>query len=247
MDAFTEIAKDESTRKPNWLELPIELTKNILWWNVCKDIQMRLAINMSNISPFPFDFRCLEKICRYAIDLGCDQVEDIDIELFGTDDFLNYMVGRASHLRRLQLFNCNEVSETVLIGSVENFSLLEELDISFNEFSDNSLEVIGRCCPLLKSLHFERVSYSGYDAAFSVGKTMPGLRHLSFSGIHFLDDNGLLAILNGCPLLESLDLRKYILPRLSQNWEKDAMSDSRIYDFQSSFLKMIWMLIMSIS
>jgi F-box/leucine-rich repeat protein 2/20 len=36
---------------------------------------------------------------------------------------------------------------------------------------------------------------------------MPGLHHLSISGT-VLDYNGVLAILDGCPLLESLDISR---------------------------------------
>jgi len=80
--------KVECTTKPNWLELPVDLTKNILqrldtvdivtsarnvcplWWNVCKDPLMWRTIHMiKRVSPF--DFRCLEKICHCAVDLSC--------------------------------------------------------------------------------------------------------------------------------------------------------------------------------
>ena len=96
-------SKGESTRKPNWIELPIDLTKNILqrldtldilisarnvcplWWHISKDPLMWRTIHMiGNFDNFCFDFRCLEKICRCAIDLSCGHLED----KFGTDDLL---------------------------------------------------------------------------------------------------------------------------------------------------------------
>jgi len=43
------------------------------------------------------------------------------------------------------------------------------------------------------------------DEAFIIAKTMHGLRHLDIHG-NPLTDVGLLAILDGCPLLESLDI-----------------------------------------
>jgi hypothetical protein len=94
-------------RRPNWLELPTELMKNILqrldtvdivtivrlvcplWWNICKDPLMWRTIHISDIelnNTMRFSFRCLEKICRCAIDLSCGHAEDISIDLFGTDD-----------------------------------------------------------------------------------------------------------------------------------------------------------------
>lgn len=105
--------------------------------------------------------------------------------------------------------------------SVKKFSLLEELDISFNNLSKTSLAVIGQSCPLLKTLNLDRSLCSKfnfyYGALSAVGNTMRGLHHLLFSGV-VLDHDGLLAVLDGCPLLESLDLRKCIIPR--QNLER---------------------------
>jgi len=112
MGSSTEITQVESTGKPNWLKLPIDLTKNILsrldiveiltcvrnvcplWWKVFKDPLMWRTIHTSNIHLMPFDFHRFEKIFRYCIDLSCGQVEDVDIELIGTDDLLNYMADR---------------------------------------------------------------------------------------------------------------------------------------------------------
>jgi F-box/leucine-rich repeat protein 2/20 len=94
--------------------------------------------------------------------------------------------------------------------------LLEELDISYNKkLSKDSIDVVGRCCPLLKSLKYAKCYYhydddeyiDRNDEAFAIAETMPGLHHLSISGT-VLDYNGVLAILDGCPLLESLDLSR---------------------------------------
>ncbi|KAJ1410350.1 Leucine-rich repeat domain superfamily [Sesbania bispinosa] len=52
-----------------------------------------------------------------------------------------------------------------------------------------------------KGIEFERD-----DEAFVIAKTMSQLRHLQLWG-NMLTNNGLLAILDGCPHLESLDLR----------------------------------------
>jgi F-box/leucine-rich repeat protein 2/20 len=87
------------------------------------------------------------------------------------------------------------------------FPLLEEVYISNGFQSKKTLEVIGQSCPLLKSLTYYGMSYITWDdAAFVIAKTMPGLRHLDIHG-NPLSDVGLIAILDGCPLLESLDIR----------------------------------------
>lgn len=100
--------------------------------------------------------------------------------------------------------------------AAKKFSLLEELELSFNDLSKDSLEAIGENCPRLKILKFNRtykgincMSYKGFKCdkeALAIAKTMPKLQHLQLWG-NKLTNEGLVAILDGCPLLESLDLR----------------------------------------
>ncbi|XP_058783581.1 putative F-box/LRR-repeat protein 9 [Vicia villosa] len=244
-------SKGESTRKPNWLELPIDLIKNILqrldiveiltiacyvcplWWNICKDPLMWRIIHISNIELIPLNLCCLEKIIRRAVDLSCGHLEDIAIELFCTDDLLKYIAHRASNLRRLKIADCNKISTKGLIEFVKMFSLLEELHISFKHLSKNSIEVIGQFCPLLKSLNLVAPEYAHFDfndEVFAIGKTMPGLRHLSFSRIVFMNDE-LFSILDGCPLVENLDLQYCHVRDLSPSMEKrcrEQLKDFRL-------------------
>lgn len=115
-----------------------------------------------------------------------------------------------NHLRCMRLVNCLGITEKGLIEVIEKLPLLEDLEISSGNLSKDSIEVIGRCCPLLKSLKYSR-AFRSYvkcddDEAFAIAKTMPGLCHLNISG-NELTNVGLVAILDGCPPLESLDLR----------------------------------------
>lgn len=54
------------------------------------------------------------------------------------------------------------------------------------------------------------------DQVFAIAKTMPGLRHLAISGIS-IGHNELVAILDGCPLLDSLHLQNYVHYHFSQS------------------------------
>ncbi|CAJ2640786.1 unnamed protein product [Trifolium pratense] len=146
---------------PNWLELPIDITRNILqrldiinivtsiclvcplWWNICKDPSMWRTIHMSNNESSRYSDEDLVNICRYAAERSCGQLEDIEIVSFCTDNLLQYIA-------------------------------------SWN------------------------------DDAFVIAKTMPELRHLSMID-NRLTNVGLEAILDGCPLLESLDLQNCFL------------------------------------
>ncbi|CAK8566638.1 unnamed protein product [Lathyrus sativus] len=249
-----EKTNGESTIKPNWLELPLDLTKNILqrldtveiitsarnvcpmWWNICEDPFMWRTIDMSNIKLVPFDFRCLDKICRCAVDLSCGHLEDIAIESFGTDDLLKHVAHRANNLKRLKISCCNGITDEGLIEFVKMFSLLEDLHISFVYLSKYSLEFIGQNCPLLNSLYLEM--QSGYclmytvfaDQVFAIANTMFGLHHLAFSGI-FIGDNELLAILEGCPLLDSLDIPHLLWFDISESVKKRCQEEINIYNF----------------
>lgn len=249
-------AKVECTTKPNWLELPIDLTKNILqrldtvdlvtsarnvcplWWNVCKDPLMWRTIHMTK-RVSPFDFRCLEKICRCAIDLSCGHLEEIAVDSFGPDELLEYMAHRTSRLRRLQLFCCKDISDKGLIDFVWKFSLLEEFDITYNRNLSKSLETIGANCPLLKSLNLCRrlVSFccnESDDEVFAIAKTMPGLCHLKLSGI-LLNNFGLLSILHGCPHLDSLDLQDSLCLPLTEDLRKRCHEQIKVFQLPNNY------------
>lgn len=115
---------------------------------------------------------------------------------------------RASQLRRVRLPKCYALSDEGMTEIVKKLPLLEELDISFTNLSEDALEAIGRCCPLLKTLKYNTpVDTYVYDQeAFAIAKTMPELRYLEIGG-NKLSNHGLRAILYGCPLLEYIDLR----------------------------------------
>jgi hypothetical protein len=111
------------TPLPNWLELPRDITINILqrldtidivtsacvvcplWWNICKDPLLWQTINMiKDISLSYFDTAYdayssrLENICRYAVDRSSGYLKDIYIHKFATNDLLNHIANRYCHI-----------------------------------------------------------------------------------------------------------------------------------------------------
>ncbi|XP_030964824.1 putative F-box protein At4g05475 [Quercus lobata] len=70
--------------------------------------------------------------------------------------------------------------------------------------SKESLEAVGRCCPLLKSIKWNQQWYTAYglsqikcnEEAVAIAKNMPELCHLQIIGNKLMND-GLLAILDG--------------------------------------------------
>lgn len=116
--------ESESTAGPNWLDLPRDLTSNILqrlgafeiltsacgvcplWWNICKDpICMCDYSSYYNnfffwkVSNNDYDKEEMVKICCNAIERSCNHLEDIDIEGFGNDDILNCIANKYSFFK----------------------------------------------------------------------------------------------------------------------------------------------------
>ncbi|KAL5097019.1 hypothetical protein RYX36_001346 [Vicia faba] len=214
----------------NWLDLPRDAVLSIFvkldttdllvrahnvcttWRNISKDPFLYRTINMPNLGDLETGSE-LEVLRHRAIDYSCGDAIDINIEYFGTDDLLSYIANSASHLRRLRLACCYSVTDGGLCLLAEKLSHLEELDISISGcLSHESLEVIGRRCPQLKTFKFNIQAYiyphiEYDDDAFAIAQFMPGLCHLQLIGNKMTND-GLLAILDGCPQLESLDIRQ---------------------------------------
>jgi len=218
---------DPADEFQNWLELPRDVTASILmrlgaieiltsaqrvcspWRKLCKDPSLWRAVDMRNPDKLWEDYE-VERMCRDAVDRSCGQLVDINIENFGSDELLRHIADSSSQLKRLGLVRCYGVSDEGLNGVAAKLPLLEELAISYCSLSNEALEAVGRCCPHLKSLKFNvrRYRHGKYDEeAFAIAANMSELRHLQLVG-NKLTNEGLQAILDGCPHLESLDLRQ---------------------------------------
>ncbi|KAI4371818.1 hypothetical protein MLD38_010122 [Melastoma candidum] len=221
---------DASAAGRDWLDLPREILTTILlkldvveiltsaqrvcnqWRSVCLDPSMWRRIDMwnsSNLWDVDYD---QTRMCMHAIDrsLGC--CEDIAVQFFGNDQLLLYIAGSCSKLRRLRLVSCGGVSDEGLCEAVGKLPLLEEIELYHCELSGKALETIGRSCPRLKSFKLNNIGarlplLEYNDEALAIAKNMPGLRHLMLFG-NRMSNVGLMAILDGCPHLESLDLRQ---------------------------------------
>lgn len=104
--------KLNTTKEPNWLELPRDVTLNILqrlgtveiitsaclvcpsWWNICKDPYIWRTIHVSKVDYLCYTLVELEKMCRIAVKRSCGQLEEIYIDFFGTDELLEYIADR---------------------------------------------------------------------------------------------------------------------------------------------------------
>ncbi|KAL6991592.1 hypothetical protein U1Q18_009704 [Sarracenia purpurea var. burkii] len=212
----------------NWAELPRDVTATILqklgtvdilrnaqkvcmtWRRVSKDPAIWRSIH---IQDYHGEGYALEKMARHAIDRSCGLLLDICIVGFGTNALLQYLADRASQLKRLQIV-VTLISDQGLSEAAKKLPLLEELCIRYCSISKEALKNVGCCCRNLKSLTFYVRGFRGSydmkyydDEARAIAENMPGLHYLRLIG-HWMTDDGLSAILDGCPHLETLDLRQ---------------------------------------
>ncbi|QHN83271.1 hypothetical protein HN873_072033 [Arachis hypogaea] len=211
----------------NWLDLPYELTAEImskvgafdifangveevctLWRRVCNDPYTWRTIHIGYYlglrGPFKRKWIIMRKFddsFHRAIRRSCGQVVDLSLQyIFFVDTGCSLQ-----QLRRLQLVKCDNTE--ILIEMAKGFPLLEELDINLCDMYEASvtLEVIGQRCRRLKSLKFNMSGSKGNQDAYAIAQNMPNLRYLQLC-MNNLDNNGLSAIFSGCPNLEYIDL-----------------------------------------
>ncbi|KAL6217759.1 hypothetical protein ACLB2K_010976 [Fragaria x ananassa] len=160
------------------------------------------------------------KMCEHAIHLSFGNLVDISIQNCGTDELLQHMTDSSRGIRRLSIVFSAYITMEGLSKVASKIPLLEDLEISpesrippftKSHAEHKYLEVIGRSCPLLKSLRSNkhRGIFEPEDNgdAFAIARTMHRLQKLQLVG-NRLNDEGFRAILEGCPRLESLDLRE---------------------------------------
>ena len=101
------------------------------------------------------------------------------------------------------------ITGTALTEPIKKLPRLEELHLYMRYMPEpTDLETIGISCPMLESFSCSNswiVNLEISEHAVAIGKTMPNLRHLQLIGQR-MENRGLVAILDGCPRLESLDL-----------------------------------------
>ncbi|CAN6203903.1 unnamed protein product [Urochloa humidicola] len=134
-----------------------------------------------------------------------------------TDDFLRFLGNQAPALKSLILVHCYEVSDEGFVEAIQMFPQLEELELSeFCKVEHKGLLEVAKACPRLMHLRRNHLSYiyclccpkpCGDDREAMAIATMHGICSLQFTHNN-LTNQGLVAILDNCPHIESLELRK---------------------------------------
>ncbi|KAG8365972.1 hypothetical protein BUALT_Bualt17G0027700 [Buddleja alternifolia] len=215
---------------PPWVALETNLTENILkrldlvdilgnvqrvcttWHRVCRDPAMWRAIVIRN-DGYLRHLLDIDKLCRVAVNRSDGQLRDITLEHFGDDKLLLFICERSTHLKRLHLTFCSDITSSGLATALKNTPEVEELHLNMmtHVYADD-IDAIGNSCPMLKSFTFTRGSRDcpfeslPSELALAIAGSMPNLRHLGLFG-STMDNLDLKEILDKCPRLKWLDLR----------------------------------------
>ncbi|XP_021754999.1 putative F-box/LRR-repeat protein 23 [Chenopodium quinoa] len=149
-------------------------------------------------------------------------------------DILDHIMScnyRSKNLKHLRLWHYIRISDEALVEAVKKLPALEEVEIIMCKFREDTTEAIGHACPSLKAFSLNSVgsktfNYTCNEEALAIAKTMHNLRNLQLIG-NRMTNEGLKAILDGCPLLESLDIRTCFYIDLSGDLGK------RYYSYQA--------------
>ncbi|GAB2280826.1 hypothetical protein Dimus_015449 [Dionaea muscipula] len=226
MDSMPSIpAGEESPR--DWLELPRDVTLTILmklgvvetlehaqfvcklWYKLCKDPSMWTSIELDNMLDLNTSFSNRHEMALNAVDRSCGGLVSFSTKAFATDHLLMYIADRASGLKCLRFACCEFLSG--IPNAVKKLPLLEELELTMCWFTEEEIKAVVLACPLIKTFKLNHQGsrdpdFANDNEAFCIAETMPQLHNLQMIG-NGLTNSGLEALLNGCPHLESLDLR----------------------------------------
>ncbi|XP_031116492.1 putative F-box/LRR-repeat protein 23 [Ipomoea triloba] len=210
-----------------WVDLPRELTVNILqrlsvedifqsaqvctaWWRLWRDPSMWRCVDLMNVVDEPGKRRDWYKICREVLNRSEGQLISIKLGHFASNRLLFYIAQRAKQLKHLGI-RSNHVYDRGFSEVVNEFPLLEELQLERCCISKKGIVAAGQSCPFLNSFSFIKLSFNGFlckpsdEEAVAIAENMHGLKHLTLVG-NEMTDKGVEAILDGCPRLQSLNL-----------------------------------------
>ncbi|KAH9615725.1 hypothetical protein KSS87_015253 [Heliosperma pusillum] len=223
-----EMEMENSVKCGKWMELPRDVTVMILmklgaveilesaqfvcklWYNLSKDPSIWRSIHFRNIDESEL-INKHEKMMFNALDRSDTGLIDLDVEGFGSDLLCSYIASRASQLKRFRLACCHNISASALIDTLRKLPSLEELELTLCSFQAEKIILVITSCPSLTTFKLNELgsrnpTLACDEEALAIAGSMPELRHLQLIG-NSLTNDGLTAILDRCPHLQSLDLR----------------------------------------
>ncbi|XP_059285737.1 putative F-box/LRR-repeat protein 23 [Lycium ferocissimum] len=220
-------------RWAEWIkEMPLKITYPIVeghkwrvcstWRRLCKEPWMWQRIDLRDSKCIPL--KVMRNLFRVAIDRSEGKCTEMSYASCGSND-IKYIAERSKNLRILWLRGWaggwGIPLYSSLIRAAPGLCHLEELSLQECFITPACIEAIGVHCPRLTSFsltHFDTVDFETEEEkngdALAVATYLPPLRRLQLIG-NSLTVWGLEAILEGCPNLKSLDLRRCFGVQLS--------------------------------
>lgn len=219
--------KEEDVR--NWLELPPEVTLRILMKLETLDIVLTVSQVCSSwrrLSKDPVLYRSvfiggydnifrgkwgwkIERIAIEAVDRSRGKLLQFSAGNMCRFfiEHLSYIADSSHSLKSLRLGLCKNIHFVDILEVVKRIPSLEELYIHDSFFPQYTFRDIGSCCPKLKYLQFGVLRNADAEA-LEIAKSLPYLRRLCLLA-NGVTNNGLQAILHGCPHLEYVYLKGF--------------------------------------
>ncbi|KAF9616830.1 hypothetical protein IFM89_032680 [Coptis chinensis] len=151
-------------------------------------------------------------LTKLVVDRSCGQLVDFTLTNTADEFLFCYVIDRSNLLKCFRLVRSEIYGEDVA-DAAKKLPSLEELELCHCMLGRSDIRDIGRSCTQLKHLRLN--GHSGKERplerdeeAFAIAESMPELRGLHLYGNKCMTNEGLQAILDGCPYLEYLNLRR---------------------------------------
>ncbi|XP_076954082.1 putative F-box protein At4g05475 [Bidens hawaiensis] len=165
----------------NWLDLPSDVTANILhrvgvedvlvnaqnictaWREICKDPAMWRVVYMDAFTMFCIRYT---EMYKHVIDRSQGQLVDVTIVEICNNEILEYIANRFSQLKRLTVECFDSYMKENWTVSLKKFPLLEELSVDAIDVKDVDIVTAGLYCPMLKKLKLNQAFFRCRDEYF---------------------------------------------------------------------------------
>ncbi|CAO2187307.1 unnamed protein product [Urochloa humidicola] len=184
------------------------------WLEAAKVPKLWQTVDMATDNVEKVDDDILSAVAKVAVDRSKRQLEVFLGKFFVTDGLLKYIGNRSASLKSLSLISCHDVTNRGFTYLIERSPLLENLSLELcpRVGGRDVYEATGKGCPQIKHFSLRREHFMfNFKYPYRWQETqgieeMHELRSLSLSG-STVDKDGLEAILDSCPHLETLFLR----------------------------------------
>jgi F-box and leucine-rich repeat protein GRR1 len=123
------------------------------------------------------------------------------------DDQALLSTGACTHLERLTLASCGQLTDRSLVAIVSRNPNIQSIDISNLELlSDVTVLAIADTCRQLQGLYVTGCKLLTNASVVALSESCPMLKRIKLNGCTEISDDGVLALVANCPLLVELDL-----------------------------------------